>query len=155
MNHTTMRCSINELNSTVSTSRLFLECLIPKEKSCYLRLISSLFFCVSGEALHQGSFQQLPPKNKNIVLFYFFHSPLFYSYTTWGLCRTLSPWIIMYFHQVEIYKFHSSLVVVFHLFGWFGCSRSNTSVLLSIWHTDKGLLCYYYIKHSNAATCVC
>lgn len=38
-----------------------------------------LFFCVPGEALQHGPFQQPPPNNKNIVLFYFVSPPLHLS----------------------------------------------------------------------------
>lgn len=47
---------------------------LTQREECYLllpQLISSPFFSISGEALQHGPFQQLPPNNKNIVLYHF------------------------------------------------------------------------------------
>ena len=56
--------------------------LPPKGKSCYLLPPPPpphVFFRVPGETLQHGSFQQLPPNNRNIVLFFFIFPPLHHS----------------------------------------------------------------------------
>ena len=115
---TKLQCSAALMNASVQKQSQPLKSLLflPKQKSCYLLLISSLFFCVPGEALQHGPFQQLPPNNKNIVLFYFiyFFPPLHLSgaitlpYSAYDPGAmgggTHWPWMIMSFHTAEIFR---------------------------------------------------
>lgn len=130
--------SINEFQHTIEVSSLSFWCLF-YPKSCYLlppRLISSLFFCVPGEALQLGPFQQLPPNNnKKIVLFYFIFPPLHLSgaitlpYSAYDLGAMGGgvhwPWMIMSFHTAEIYELRTSLVVVLQLFGFVAAQQNG------------------------------
>lgn len=147
---TKLQCSAALMNASVQKQSQPLKSPLfpPKQKSCYLLLISSLFFCVPGEALQHGPFQQLPPNNKNIVLFYFiyFFPPLHLSgaitlpYSAYDPGAmgggTHWPWKIMSFHTAEISELHTSLVVVLQLFGFllqYGRMEDSSAPIVAYW----------------------
>lgn len=122
-----MQYSINELNSTITKSPLFLERFIPKEKSCYTYCLPDS--SPPSSSVSPGRLRNKVPSssfllNKNIVLFDFIFPPLHltlpYSAHDPGAMGsgTHWPWIIMSFHTAEIDELHTSLVVVLQLFGF-------------------------------------
>lgn len=143
-----MQCSINERQHTetittteVSSISTQTEELLPTAH------LLPLLLC-PGEALQHGPFQQLPPNNKNIVLFYFiyFFPPLHLSgaitlpYSAYDPGAmgggTHWPWKIMSFHTAEISELHTSLVVVLQLFGFllqYGRMEDSSAPIVAYW----------------------
>ncbi len=87
-------------------------------------------------------FQQLPPNNKNIVLFHFIFPSLHLSgaitlpYSACDLGAmgggTHGPWMIMSLHTAEIHKLHTSPVVILQLFGFVAVQQDGGEYALIV-----------------------
>lgn len=160
-----MQYSINELNSTITKSPLFLERFIPKEKSCYTYCLPDS--SPPSSSVSPGRLRNKVPSSSFLLttktLFYsiLFPPPPSYSalFCTWpggdGKRDTLAVDNNVFPHSWNLRASHVSGGGFAAI--WFCCGTSKYSrVVLSLWHIDKGLLCYYYIKHSeDVVMCLC